>query len=39
MSFEDIRKMKNNSFKKVVESKVRKTAFIYLVTKIKSKGK
>ena len=39
MSFEDIRKMKNNSFKKVVESKVRKAAFIYLVTKIKSKGK
>ena len=39
MSFEDIRQTKQNAFKKIVDAKVRKVAFGYLLSKIKSKGK
>ena len=39
MSFEDIRQMKTNAFKKIVNAKVRKFAFNYLLSKLKSKGK
>ena len=39
MSFNKIRQMKQNAFKKIVNSKVREVAFKYLLTKIKSKGK
>ena len=39
MSFDEKRQMKQNAFKKIVNSKVREVAFKYLLTKIKSKGK
>ena len=39
MTFEDIKFMKMNQFKKIVENKVRKAAFTYFLAKIKSKGK
>ena len=34
MSFEDIRQTKQNAFKKIVDAKVRKVAFSYLLSKI-----
>ena len=39
VTFNDISQMKNNTFKKTVETKVKKSALQYLQSKIKSKGK
>ena len=39
VTFNDISQMRNNTFKKTVETKVRKSALQYLQSKIKSKGK
>jgi hypothetical protein len=39
MTFEEISEMKTHIFKKIVDTKVKKVAVQYLVSKIKSKGK